>query len=46
MIWTLVVTSIGFAVVGKVKTTTAYCVVFGWWIVLSLAGAALGAAFS
>ena len=46
MIWTLVLTAIGFTCVSKVKSGTAYAVVFGWWIVLSLAGAALGAALS
>jgi hypothetical protein len=46
MIWTLVLTAIGFTSVSKVKSGTAYAVVFGWWIVLSLAGAALGAALS
>lgn len=46
MIWTLVLTAIGFTKVSKVKSATAYAVVFGWWIVLSIAGAALGAAVS
>ncbi len=46
LIWTLILTSIGFTVVAKVKASTAYIVVFGWWAVLSLAGAAIGAAFS
>jgi hypothetical protein len=46
MIWTLVLTAIGFTCVSKIKTGTAYAVVFGWWIVLTLAGAAIGAAFS
>jgi hypothetical protein len=46
MIWTLVLTAIGFTCVGKVKSGTAYAVVFGWWIVFTLAGAAVGAAFS
>jgi hypothetical protein len=46
MIWTLVLTAIGFTCVGKVKGATAYVIVFGWWMVFSLAGAALGAAFS
>jgi len=46
MIWTLVLTAIGFTCVSKVKSGTAYAIVFGWWAVLTLAGAALGAAFS
>ena len=46
MIWTLVLTAIGFTCVSKVKSGTAYAVVFGWWIVFTLAGAAIGAAFS
>lgn len=46
MIWTLVLTAIGFTCVAKIKTGTAYAVVFGWWIVLTLASSALGAAFS
>ena len=46
MIWTLVLTAIGFITVAKVKTGTAYAVVFGWWVLLSLGGAALGAAVS
>ncbi len=46
MIWTLVLTAIGFTCVSKVKSGTAYAIVFGWWAVLTLVGAALGAAFS
>jgi hypothetical protein len=46
MIWTLVLTAIGFTCVSKVKSGTAYAVVFGWWILLTLAGAAFGAALS
>ena len=46
MIWTLVLSAIGFTCVSKIKTGTAYAVVFGWWLVLTVAGAALGAAFS
>jgi hypothetical protein len=45
-IWVLVLTAIGFTVVGKVKSSTAYTIVFGWWIVVTLVGAGLGAAFS
>jgi hypothetical protein len=46
MIWTLVLTAIGFTCVSKVKRGTAYAVVFGWWAFFTLAGAAAGAAFS
>ena len=46
MIWTLVLTAIGFTCVSKVKSSTAYIIVFGWWAVLTLAGAAAGSAFS
>ena len=46
MIWTLVLTAIGFTCVSKIKTGTAYAVVFGWWIILTVAGAGVGAAFS
>ena len=46
MIWTLVLTAIGFTCVSKIKTGTAYAVVFGWWVVLTVGGAAIGAAFS
>lgn len=46
LIWTLVLTAIGFTCVSKVKSGTAYTIVFGWWVVFTLASAALGAAFS
>jgi len=46
MIWTLVLTAIGFTCVSKVKSGTAYAIVFGWWAFFTLAGAAIGAAFS
>jgi hypothetical protein len=46
MIWTLVLTAIGFTCVSKVKSATAYGVAFGWWAILTLAVSALGAAFS
>jgi Yip1 domain len=46
MIWTLVLTAIGFICVSKVKHGTAYGIVFGWWLVFTLIGAAMGAAFS
>jgi hypothetical protein len=46
MIWTLVLTAIGFTCVSKVKRGTAYAIVFGWWAVFTLLGAGLAAAFS
>lgn len=46
MIWTLALTAIGFTCVSKVKRGTSFVIVFGWWIAFTLAGAALGAAFS
>jgi len=46
MIWTLVLTAIGFTCVSKVKRGTAFAIVFGWWAVLTLATTALSAAFS
>jgi hypothetical protein len=46
MIWTLALTAIGFTCVSKVKTGTAYAIVFGWWAFFTLLGAAAGAAFS
>jgi Yip1 domain len=46
MIWTLVLAGIGFACVGRVKRPTAMVTVFGWYVVVTLCGAALGAAFS
>src|ERR1700676_5563216 len=46
MIWTLALTAIGFTCVSKVKTGTAYAIVFGWWAAFTLLGAAIGAAFS
>ena len=46
MIWTLVLTAIGFTCVSKVKSGAAYAIVFGWWALFTLGAAALGAAFS
>lgn len=45
-IWTLVLTGIGFSCITKVKRGTALGVVFGWWALVVLAGAGIGAAFS
>jgi hypothetical protein len=41
LIWALVLTAIGFATTGKVKTGTAFAVVFGWWIVVTMSMAAV-----
>jgi Yip1 domain len=41
LIWTLVLTAIGFTCVSKVKAGTAYAIVFGWWIFFTLLGAGL-----
>jgi hypothetical protein len=46
LIWTLILTAIGFTCVAKVKRGTSYAIVFGWWIVFTLIGASLAAAFS
>ena len=46
MIWTLILTAIGFTCVSKVKTGTSYAIVFGWWAVFALAGAALAGGLS
>ena len=46
MIWTLALTAIGFTRVSEVKRGTAFAIVFGWWVVLTLGTTGLGAAFS
>jgi len=46
MIWTLALTAIGFTCVSKVKRGTSFAVVFGWWAVFTLGGAALAGVFS
>ncbi len=46
MIWTLVLTALGFTYVSKVKRGTAFAIVFGWWLVFTLALSGLGAMFS
>jgi len=46
MIWTLVLAGIGFACVGRVKTSTSMAVVFGWYAIVTLCGSALGAVFN
>ncbi|MCU1302503.1 MAG: hypothetical protein JWQ87_2787 [Candidatus Sulfotelmatobacter sp.] len=46
MIWTLVLTAIGFTCVSKVKRGTALGIVFGWWLIITLVAAGLAAKFS
>ena len=45
-IWTLVLAGIGYSCLTKVKRSTCMAVVFGWWIVVVLGGAAIGAMFA
>jgi hypothetical protein len=45
-IWMLVLASIGFSVVTGKSRGTSYAVIFGWWAIVTLAGAGLAAAFS
>jgi hypothetical protein len=45
-IWTMVLTAIGITCISKVKTGTAFAVVFGWFIFLTLVGVGFTAAFS
>ena len=45
MIWTLIITAIGFSTGTKVKRGTALAVVFGWYILFVLGSTAIGAAF-
>lgn len=44
-IWMLVLTGIGYSCVTRVKRSTCMAVVFGWWAVVTLAGAAMGSLF-
>jgi hypothetical protein len=46
VIWTLILTAIGFTCVSKVKRGTSYAIVFGWWAFFTLVGAAISVAFS
>jgi hypothetical protein len=41
LLWTLALTAIGFATVGKVKMGTSFAIVIGWWVVITLAFSAL-----
>jgi hypothetical protein len=43
MIWTLILTAIGFSCVSKVKRSTAMTIVFGWYIVFTLGSAGFAA---
>jgi hypothetical protein len=45
-IWVLVLAGIGFAIVGKVKRSTAIIVVFAWFVLITLIGAGIAGAFS
>jgi len=45
-IWTLVLTSIGLAIVAGTKRSAGYAAVFGWWIVMVLISAGAAMAFS
>jgi hypothetical protein len=45
-IWTLVLTGIGYSCITRVKRGTCMGVVFGWWIVVTLAGSGIGALFA
>jgi hypothetical protein len=41
LLWTLALTAIGFAAVGKVKKGTSFGIVIGWWVIITLAFSAL-----
>ena len=45
-IWTLVLTAMGITCISKVKSGTAYAVVFGWYAVVVLLGVGFTAAFA
>ena len=45
-IWILVLTGIGYSCITRVKRGTCMAVVFGWWAVVSLVGAGVGALFA
>ncbi len=44
-IWILLLTGIGYSCITKVKRGTCMGVVFGWWAVVALGGAAIGSLF-
>jgi hypothetical protein len=45
-IWTLLLAGIAFSCLTKVARGTCMAVVFGWWLVFTLAASGIGAAFS
>ena len=45
-IWSLILTGIGYSCITRVKRNTCMAVVFGWWIVVTLVGAGIGALFA
>jgi len=45
-IWVLVLAGIGYSCLTKVKRGTCMAVVFGWWLVVVLAGAGIAAVFA
>ncbi|HEY7096341.1 MAG TPA: YIP1 family protein [Terriglobales bacterium] len=46
MIWSLIITAIGYSCVTKVKRSTSLIVLFGWYLAVTLFFASLGAMFS
>jgi hypothetical protein len=44
--WTLILAAIGISCVSKIKTGTAFAVVFGWFAFLLVIGVGATAAFS
>jgi uncharacterized integral membrane protein len=44
MVWCLILTSIGVAMVAGVKRTSGYIAVFGWWVLGTLVGVGIAAA--
>jgi len=45
-IWILVLTAIGYSCLTRVKRSTCYAVIFGWWAIVSLVSAGIAGAFS
>lgn len=46
MIWTLVLTAIGFSIITGKSKGTSYGVVFGWWALVTMVSVGMAAAFS
>jgi len=44
-IWSMVLTAIGISIVAGTKRSSGYIAVFGWWVLIVLAGAGFAAAF-